>query len=83
MFGLHEKMKEKWRREEEQECLSDFTSTYKQSFNEHPKSAMVFQHYATIKPLSSHFHSHKINKDLPLRNFHVNIAPEFPPICSE
>ena len=82
-FGLLEKMKEKWNREAEAENISDFTSTYKLSFNEHDKSAMVFQHHATKKPLSSHFHSHKVNKDLPLRNTHVNIAPEFSPMLQE
>ena len=79
-FGLLEKMKDKWRKDAQNGSSSDYQSTYKRSFNEHSKDAMVFKHFATRKPLSSHFHSHRVNKDLPLRNTHVNIAPEFPPL---
>jgi len=80
-FGLHDKMKAKWSNDNKKERESNYSSTYMQSFNPHTKDAMVFHHYATKKPLSSHFHSHRINKDLPLRNSHVNIAPEFPPLA--
>ena len=81
-FGLLNKMQDKWKKEAENEAAGDYRSTYKSSFNEHSKDAMVFRHFATQKPLSSHFHSHRVNKDLPLRNAHVNMAPEFPPLAA-
>ena len=81
-FGLLNKMQDKWKKEAENEAAGDHRSTYKSSFNEHSKHAMVFRHFATQKPLSSHFHSHRVNKDLPLRNAHVNMAPEFPPLAA-
>lgn len=83
VFGLHEKLSQKWKKEQEIEENTDFQSTYKSSFEEHPKDAMVFKHYATKKPLSSHFHSHTINKNLAMRNVNTNLAPEFPPTVAE
>ena len=78
------KMKLKWKKEAENELLSDFESTYKLSYNSHPQSALVMKHFAFKKPLSSHFNTHnRISKDLPFRNNHVNIAPEFPPVAIE
>jgi len=81
-YGLLEKMKEKWLKEADNEASSDnYGSTYQQTFHSHPQTALVQKHFAAPKPLSSHFHTHnRVNNDLPFRNSHVNIAPEFSPV---
>ena len=79
-FNLYEKLRKKWNREEEDlKNQSSFQSTYNGSFQQHDKSDLVTKHFAPRKHLSSHFHAHRINKDLPLRNTNVNIAPEIMP----
>lgn len=79
-YGLHKKMKEKWRKEAESEGLSDFESTNKLSYNPHPLSGLVTQHFASPKTLSTHFNTHnRVNNDLHFRNNHIKIAPDFLP----
>jgi len=82
VFGLHDTLKSKWNNEAKNE-MPDFQSTYNSSFKTHSNDAFVRKHFATKKELSSHFHPHRVNKNLPLRNTNVNIAPEFPPIVSK
>jgi len=78
-FGLHKRLKDKWAAEKAEAGITRLDSTYGRSFKQHDKEAMVFNHYATRKPLSSHFHSHQINQHLPLRGIQQNMAPEHPP----
>jgi len=79
-FSLYEKLRKKWDREEDDlKNQSSFQSTYNGSFQQHDKSDFVTKHFAPRKHLSSHFHAHRINKNLPLRNTNVNIAPEIMP----
>lgn len=82
-LGKSTVFEQKWRKEREAEEATDFNSTYKSSFETQPRQAMVFKHYATKKPVSSHFHAHTVNKNLAMRNVNVNLAPEFSPTVAE
>lgn len=83
--GLLEAARARWSAESEVEDLSRENSTsYGRSFKTYDASASNHPHHATPKPLSSHFHSHGVNKNLPMRNkAHVNIAPEHPVVLLE
>ena len=76
-------MQSKWKRQAALESLGNYHSTYELSFKDLPKDGMVFQHYATKKPLSSHFHAHGVNKNLDFRNTKANVAPEYPPTLQQ
>ena len=73
--------KAKWKKQQELENIGDYVSTYKLSYNEHPRDSLVTNHHASPKPLSSHFTPHnRINKDLHLRDVRLGTAPEHPPL---
>ena len=77
-FGLLEKTRSRWN--ESADMNSNFHSTYRLSYNLHPTSAFTYQHFAPPKILSSHFNVHNnVNNNLPFRNVHVNLAPEYRP----
>lgn len=83
-FGLKEQMQEKWEQEEKDEVSTrDVSTSYGRSFKAYSADAMEQSHRATPKPLSSHFHTHGVNKNLPLRNTHTNMAPEHPALLLE
>lgn len=76
-WGLHESLKDKWKKLEELERLGDFVSTYHLGYN-HGMLPQYPRRYATSRALSSHLHPQRINKDLNLRGIHSNVQPEHP-----
>lgn len=79
MFGLKEKLDRKWETEGQKLNEPAYQSTYGTSYHKHGTEDLVKKHHSTPRKLSSHFHAHTINKNLPLRNVSVNIAPEILP----
>ncbi|XP_065890362.1 cilia- and flagella-associated protein 107-like [Dysidea avara] len=76
-WGLHESLKDKWKKLEELERLGDFVSTYHLGYN-HGMLPQYPRRYATPRALSSHLHPQRINKDMNLRGMHSNVQPEHP-----
>ena len=78
-FGLLQKLQEKWKKEAALEQIGTYATTHKLSYIRHPKESFSFKHHATPRNLSSHFHPHRVNKDLHLRDHPSNSTPEYAP----
>ncbi|EDO31004.1 predicted protein [Nematostella vectensis] len=81
-YGLLEKKQEKWRREAEAENMSIYHTTKELSYVPHARKAFTYRHHATPRFISSHFHPHRVNKDLHLRSKPYNTACEYPPLLA-
>ena len=76
-YGLKEKLQDKWKQEEAAKKLGEYHTTYGLDFKNKPKSALVTQHYAPHRSLSSRMHPvNKINKDINLRSVSILQTPE-------
>jgi hypothetical protein len=71
-FGLREKLDEKWKKERALAGMGEYNTTYCQSFVPLPGDALVRQHHAPPRALSTRMHpANLINKDLGLRSVNV------------
>ncbi|XP_072174811.1 cilia- and flagella-associated protein 107-like [Diadema setosum] len=76
-FGLKSKLQKKWQEEEAAKKLGEYHTTYGLDYKNKPASALVRQHYAPQRALSSRMHPvNKINKDLNLRSTSILQTPE-------
>eukprot|EP00118_Oscarella_pearsei_P026112 m.309414 g.309414 ORF g.309414 m.309414 type:complete len:232 (+) comp46390_c0_seq1:113-808(+) len=67
-YGLHSQLKEKWRKQAEIEAGGDYVSNYASTYHSPSKEALVTDHYASRRHLSTRLHPHRANKDLQLRS---------------
>ncbi|XP_022090117.1 uncharacterized protein C1orf158 homolog [Acanthaster planci] len=76
-FGLKEKLTEKWKVEQALAGLGEYHTTYGQSYVTLPSSALIRNHYAPPRALSTRLHPvNLINKDLNLRSINVIQTPQ-------
>ena len=76
-FGLQDSLSKKWEIDDREAGLGNYGTTYGSSFITSPQSALVTNHYAPPKALSTRILPvNKINKDLGLRSVNVIQTPE-------
>ncbi|XP_041480051.1 uncharacterized protein C1orf158 homolog [Lytechinus variegatus] len=76
-FGLRDRLQEKWKEEEAAKRLNNYSTTYGLDYKNKPKAALVTEHFAPHRSLSSRMHPvNKINKDINLRSTSILQTPE-------
>ncbi|XP_071805709.1 cilia- and flagella-associated protein 107-like [Asterias amurensis] len=76
-FGLRDKLNAKWQKEQMQSGMGEYRTTYGQSYIPQASDALVKNHYAPPRALSTRLHrANLINKDLSLRSVNVLQTPQ-------
>lgn len=76
-FGLGSTQSQKWGMDQRDAGLGNYHTTYGSSYASHPLNALVTEHRAPPKTMSTRMHpANKINKDIGLRSVNVIQTPE-------